>query len=75
MRPGEALKLKWRDIERFTSADGRRNLRIWVADDSKTGRRDPVIRSHGEVTMMAMMLKREPDLKRPDQPIFVPRMA
>jgi integrase len=70
MRPGEALKLKWRDIEPFTSPDGRRNQRIWVGD-GKTGRRDPIIRSHGEVTIMAMMMERRADLKRPDQPIFV----
>ena len=71
MRPSEALRLKWRDIERFTSSDGRRNLRIWVADDSKTGRRDLVIRCQGEVTIMAMMLERKPEFKRPDRPIFI----
>jgi integrase len=71
MRPDEALKLKWRDIERFTSADGRSNLCIWISADSKTGRRDPIIRAHGEVTIMAMMLEREPERERPEQPVFM----
>ncbi len=73
MRPSEALKLKWRDIEPFKDADGVRNVRIWVANDSKTGKRDPVTRAYAEVTIMAMMLDRlgKPELKLPDQPVFV----
>lgn len=71
MRPGEALKLRWCDIEPFRDVDGVRNVRIWVAEDNKTGKRDPVARAYAEVTITAMALDRPPELKQPDQPVFV----
>jgi integrase len=70
LRPGEALKLKWGDVEFFRDADGIRNMRIWVADDTKTGKRDAVAFARGEVTVTAMALGRDAVRKRKDQPLF-----
>lgn len=73
LRPSEALKLKWGDIEFFKDADGIKNMRVWVADDSKTGKRDAIAFARGEMAVWRMALERmgKPELKRPDQPLFV----
>jgi len=71
VRPGEALGLKWGDVEFFRDKDDIRNMRVWVADDSKTGRRDAVAFARGEVTVTAMALARDAERKRKDQPLFV----
>ena len=71
MRPSEALKLKWCDVERFTDAEGTRNVRFWVAQETKTGQRDPVVRAYAEVTITTMQIERKKEMMAPDQPIFV----
>ena len=71
MRPSEALKLKWRDIEPFKDAKGVRNVRIWVANDTKTGKRDLVARAYAEATILVMTMDRKAGLRLPDQPVFV----
>src|SRR4051794_23435515 len=62
VRPSEALQLTWGDVDFFRDQEGIRNMRVWVPDDTKTGKRDAVAFARGEVTVTAMALVRKPEL-------------
>lgn len=70
MRPSEAIKLTWGDVEFFRDEEGIKNLRLWVSDDTKTGKREVVALPGAEVVIMRMRAERTKAQVQPDQWLF-----
>ncbi|MCB4821233.1 tyrosine-type recombinase/integrase [Roseicella aerolata] len=70
MRPSEAAKLRWGDVEFFRDANGVKNLRLWVSDDTKTGKREVVALPRGERVVYGMALARIKERRAADKWLF-----
>ena len=70
MRPSEALKLRWGDVEFFKDPSGVKNLRLWVGSNTKTGKREVVALPRAERVVYGMALAREPKVRASDQWLF-----
>jgi integrase len=70
MRPSEAAKLRWGDVDFFKDANGVNTLRLWVSDDTKTGKREAVAMPRGERVVFSMALVRSKERRSKDQWLF-----